>query len=299
MMRGVFFAVLTALGVVAGYAIVRPELLAQLNHNPSPQRLSRARNPPPIFQANGTVSKLPPVGSVRVPIIVYHSVRPYFAGQTRKMREFDVAPELFDRQLAYLRDNGYAVISFDALVRYLQDGSSLPKRAVVLNFDDGWKNQYTYALPLLKKYAMTASFFVFTNAIGHPNYLSWDEIREMETAGMTIGGHTRTHPYLFKITEEARLRDEIIGSKKVLEDHLGHPVSLFAFPFGYGNSAALPIIKNAGYTGARLGAYGIDHESVDRYQLKSVQAATDMDTFIKDLGTSLRNTIGANSVLSP
>ncbi len=310
-LRVVFFVSLILLGAAAGYAIARPEVLV-LVHPPHPEAKRQDRESI-AYAAPQQVKSVPsesvPIGSVRVPIIVYHSVRPYFPGQTRQMREFDVSPELFDRQLAYLHDNKYSVISFDALVNYLQKGTPLPDKPVVLNFDDGWKNQYTHALPILKKYGMTATFFVFTNAIGHMNYLSWDELHELEAAGMTIADHTRSHPYLFKIKDATRLHDEIIESKKILESHLGHPVSLFAFPFGYDNPAALPFIKEAGYAAARLGAYGIDHTSEGLYRLKSVQAATEIAMFIRDLGgnslirTSKKdhrgNTSAVGSVISP
>ncbi|MDP3772099.1 MAG: polysaccharide deacetylase family protein [bacterium] len=301
---------LTLLGMATGYTITQPELLMLMRYNPEAEHQDResiAHSAPQ--KVKPVPSEGAPVGSVRVPIIVYHSVRPYFFGQTRQMREFDVSPELFDRQLAYLRDNNYTVISFDALVNYLQKVTPLPDKPVVLNFDDGWKNQYTYAFPILKKYGMTATFFVFTNAIGHKNYLSWDNLHELEDAGMTIADHTRSHPYLFKITDAAQLRDEIIESKKVLEDHLDRPVSLFAFPFGYDNPAALHFIKEARYTAARMGAYGIDHTSEGLYRLKSVQVATDMARFARDLGSvPLVNTRGDNrkgntsdvgSVISP
>lgn len=208
--------------------------------------------------------------SVALPIIVYHSVRPNFVGQTAEVKRYTVEPEILDNELAYLRDNGYHVISLEALSRYFDEGVPLPEKSIVLTFDDGWKNQYTYAFPVLKKYGFTATFFVFTSAIGHKNFMTWDQIKEMDMAGMTIGGHTRTHPYLTKITDANELEKEISGGKKVIEDHIGHKIETFAYPFGLYNATTTRAVHDAGYHIARTSKPGLWHTNKSLLELTAL-----------------------------
>jgi peptidoglycan/xylan/chitin deacetylase (PgdA/CDA1 family) len=201
--------------------------------------------------------KPPKDESVMLPIIVYHSVRPSYVGETELVKRFTTEPAILDQEFAHLKERGYQVISFNELLKYFDEGKPLPPKAVVLTFDDGWKNQYTYAFPLLKKYGFTATFFIFTNAIGHKNFLSWEQIKEMDAAGMTIGGHTKTHPYLTKITDPQKLAAEIAGGKKILEDHLGKKVDVFAYPFGLYNDAVVKAVRDAGYRIGRTSNPGL------------------------------------------
>jgi len=219
--------------------------------------------------------------AVRVPILVYHSVASFYPHQTTANRLWTVTPEVFEQQLKYLKDDGYTTISLADLNNHFASSTPLPTKPVILSFDDGWKNQYRNAFPLLKKYGLTATFFVFTNAIGHPNYFSWDELREIQTAGMTVGDHTMYHPYLFKIADEETLRREIITSKKILEKNLAKTVDDFAYPFGHVSNKSLEIVKIAGYKTARTNGYvGMWHSADDLYTLRSYNAQNDLQKFI-------------------
>lgn len=218
---------------------------------------------------------------VKVPIIVYHSVRPIDPLHSPLEKEFEVSPGTFEEQLLFLENNGFTVISFPVFLAGLAKKTQLPEKPVILTFDDGWENQYMYAFPLLKKYGMTGTFFVFTNAIGHPHFLSWDQIKEMDHAGMTIADHTKSHPFLFKITDEHLLREEIIKSKKILEDHLGKKVNFFAYPFGRYSDQAVSIVKEAGFAAARSTYAGVYHSREDIYTLTSIQAPDDSTMFAR------------------
>ncbi len=219
-------------------------------------------------------------GAVKIPILVYHSVRPHPYPEPPAIDQFDVTPELFEKQLRYLQDNGFITVSVDDLVNSFTGGKALPEKTVVINFDDGWENQYTYAFPLLKKYGDTATFFIYTNAIGHRHFLTWQEVKELAAGGMQIGSHTKSHPYLNKISED-RLKDEIMGSKKIIENNLGKPVTAFASPFGYSNPDIVSLIKEAGYTSGRTTNWGTYHSKDDLLQLKSVFVGDSFDAFIK------------------
>lgn len=224
----------------------------------------------------------PPLGaSVVVPVIVYHSVRPTFAGETEEVKRYSTEPEVFESELMFLRDNGYHVISFSEMLNYFDKGTPLPTKPVILTFDDGWKNQYVYAFPLLKKYGFVGTFFVFTSAIDHKHFMSWDELKEMDAVGMTIGGHTKTHPYLTRITDPVLLANEIAGGKKVLEEHLEKTVDVFAYPFGLNNLTIIKEVTDAGYRIGRTSNEGKQHTEESLPVLTALYDTNDLNRFIK------------------
>jgi len=158
---------------------------------------------------------------VDLPILVYHVVRPSDPSDSAEVRSLAQAPEVFGAQMDHLKKAGYQVVRFSDLKNYLTNAVPLARNPIILSFDDGWASQYTYAFPILKKHNYPATFFIFSNSIGHRNFLSLDNLREMIAAGMTVGSHSRSHPYLAKITDEHLLREEIEGSKRILEKMLG------------------------------------------------------------------------------
>ena len=197
--------------------------------------------------------------SLRVPVMIYHSVRPYQKGESKYQDAYDITPELLEEELLYIKANGFHTVTFHAVAEYFANGTPLPGKPVILSFDDGWKNQYIYAFPLLKKYGMTGTFFIFSNPIDShkPHWMSWAEVVELGRAGMEIGGHSRTHPILTKIVDDALLDKEISGSKKIIEGHLGHPMLAFAYPFGAENGETEQAVTRAGYTIARTVYSGV------------------------------------------
>ncbi len=244
---------------------------------PVPVPPGPAEQPAPAVPA---VPSVPPSSvSVRVPILVYHSVMPHKPDQTPIQREYDVDPAVFDEQLKYLKDNGFSVVSLDALYRRLTLGQVLPEKSAVITFDDGWANQYEYALPVLKKYGDTATFFVFTDGVGSYKRMTWDQVRALAEAGMTIGSHTQTHRVMTSITDPAELSDELTGSKKILEEKLGMPVYFLAYPEGISNAAVRDAVKAAGYEAARSFQGGVLNDASRIFGLRSVMVTDDMAQF--------------------
>lgn len=219
---------------------------------------------------------------VKVPIFIYHSVRPHISGISLEQDSFDITPELFEQQLAYLRDNGYTTIGLDDVEKYINQGTTTPvAKPVAITFDDGWRNQYKYAFPLLKKYHMTATFYVYTKPIDRENahFLSWEQIREMSAAGMTIGSHSLSHP-LFKNSLPEGIVKEIFESKKVIETEIGKPVRHFAQPFGYSTPEIEALIKEAGYATARGTYRGSQHSREEVYNLRGYFVSDKLSDFI-------------------
>ena len=224
----------------------------------------------------------PRVG-VTVPVLVYHSIRPFTATDSQQLKNYSVEPSMFERQLHYLKDHGYAVVSFDAVIDYLVRQTPLPEKSVVLTLDDGWENQYTYAFPLIKKYGMSATFFIFTNAVGHKHFLTWDQVNELARSGMEVGGHSMSHPYLVRITDSAKLAEEITGGKKIIEEHIGRGIVAFAYPFGQYDEAVVAVVAQAGYQAARTLHRGAIRNGDDPYTLRAMQVGSSMESFISAL----------------
>ena len=217
-----------------------------------------------------------------LPILVYHIVRPSYPSDNAAVRAIAVTPEIFNTEMDYLEKAGYHVVRFNNLEAYFMSGTPLPHKPVILSFDDGWSDQFTYAFPILEKYHYPATFFVFTNEVGYRGGLTWDNLRELVASGMTIGDHTRSHPFLTRITSTSTLWNEIDGSKLLLERELNVPINEFAYPFGQYNPTIISLVKKAGYKSAR-GDFYSGKQSLDRlFTLSALNAPITTAIFKKD-----------------
>jgi len=221
--------------------------------------------------------------AIRVPILVYHGVGPFYLGASQHLKTFGVEPETFERQLQYLKTNSFTSVSFEQLTNSLSNKLRLPEKPVILTFDDGWKNQYIHAFPLLKKYNFTATFFIPTDSIGKRSLLNWDEIKEMDRAGMVIGSHTKKHLFLDDVGDE-ELKEELVESKKILESQLEHLVLDIAYPYGRYNEKVLKAVKDAGYRDARTTDPGVYQPKTDIFKLKGILIFNNLEGFVGALG---------------
>lgn len=167
----------------------------------------------------------------------------------------------FAEQMAYLHRNGFHVLTMDAAAAHLRGEGALPKRAVVLTFDDGYENFYTHAFPVLARYRFPAIVYVLSGLIGEtahwykrdgrepPRLLSRTQILELRRGGIEIGSHGVSH---IRLTEAApeQLREELTRSKAGLEDLLGEEVRHFCYPYGSHNPAVVDAARAAGYATA-------------------------------------------------
>jgi peptidoglycan/xylan/chitin deacetylase (PgdA/CDA1 family) len=145
-----------------------------------------------------------------------------------------------------------------------------------LFFDDGWKNQYDEAFPILKELGFKATFAVITDYIGLEREtllgrMNLTELKELQSSGMEIASHTKTHPHMLNLTHE-RLVDELANSKKALTQ-LGFKVKTFVYPYGEWNQTIIGYVKEAGYICARTikpEAYTMKNKDVNaRYHIGS------------------------------
>jgi peptidoglycan/xylan/chitin deacetylase (PgdA/CDA1 family) len=220
-----------------------------------------------------------PLGRVRVPVLVYHNVAPRLDGESRRQRELNVDPREFESHMQALRAEGYTVISLRALEKALAGGAPVPARSVVITFDDGWKSQFEHAFPVLRRMGFTATFFVFTSPIGRDaRFMTWAELREMQAAGMSVGSHSRTHPYLSRSTA---LTAELTGSRAAIERQLGTAPEFFAYPFGEKGARLTTAVRDAGYLGARGFGGGAWNSRDDLWNLHSIPVTADLAAFTR------------------
>ncbi|HEY9228140.1 MAG TPA: polysaccharide deacetylase family protein, partial [Gemmatimonadaceae bacterium] len=161
--------------------------------------------------------------------------------------------------------------------------STLPERAVVITFDDGWASQYRYAFPILRQLGLTATFFIYSKPIGHdPLWMNWGQIRELQDAGMTIGSHSRTHPLLTDL--RVSLQDEIDDSRADIKRMTGKLPAFFAYPYGAWDPRSMAQVEAAGYRAGRALPGGPWNSPTNRFALQSVLITDDMEVFERELG---------------
>jgi len=191
---------------------------------------------------------LPGEVPIRVPILMYHHIRKIVPSLTRSEVITSVSPANFERQMKEVADAGYTTITPNELRAAIKYKVSLPRKPVLITFDDGYRNQYDAAFPILKKYGLKATFFVITDYGSKSGYLTDAMIQELDASGIiTIASHTRHHAWLTAVGRATEI-DEIEGSKQYLERLLGHPVPAFAYPYGSLNAKAVDLVKDAGYS---------------------------------------------------
>jgi len=188
-------------------------------------------------------------GDVTVPIILYHRI-----DVSPINSRYYVTPEKFEEQMKLLHDWGYTSITTTMLIQAINEGIELPPRPFLITIDDGNLDNYTNGFPIMQKYGFTGVLYLVGNYIGAQDYMNIDQVLEMHNAGWEVGSHSLSHLDLTKLEPDA-LRNEIVGSREMLEEILGIPVLTFAYPFGFKNESAVDYVKFAGYIGA-MGASG-------------------------------------------
>lgn len=214
-----------------------------------------------------------------IPILMYHSVAPNGGPKNKLM----VEPKSFDRQMRFLKRHHYNVVPLEALADLVKNKKKIPPKTIAITFDDGFKDNYIYAFPVLKKYNLPATIFVITNEVGRSlgDRLTWDEIYEMRDSGViSFGSHCLGAKPLIEIDSDEWLKREIVDSRKVLEEKLGRPVNTFSYPQGKFNARVRQAVIDAGYDLAVTTAPGKRFPDDDRFALKRVRVSPTSDNLL-------------------
>jgi peptidoglycan/xylan/chitin deacetylase (PgdA/CDA1 family) len=184
-----------------------------------------------------------------IPTLCYHQVREYSAAESGGARSLICPPAVLERHLRALTEAGMQPVTSTELVDHLEWGSALPPRAVMISFDDASAGHFTAALPILQRLEIPATFFVMTVVLDKPGWLSRDQVRRLDHAGMTIGVHTWDHHRVTTYVGPDWAR-QLERPKAELETLVGHRLEMFAYPYGAWNPAVLPHVQHAGYRAA-------------------------------------------------
>lgn len=219
-----------------------------------------------------------------VPILMYHHLQDLPSDATELRLTWTVAPAHFDAQMALIAQRGFHAITMAQLVGQLKEGRPLPAKPIIISFDDGWEEQYTVAFPILKKYHLIGTFFVYTRPIDHAPYMTWAQLQEMSAAGMDIQAHTLTHPHLRALSPDEAMK-EIADSKSIIETRLGKPVVAFDYPFGEYNASIIDMLKRAGYESAVTLAAGYTQRADELFTLHRIRVSyrDTLDDLVKRL----------------
>lgn len=205
-----------------------------------------------------------------VPILVYHDVSPV---PPAAFRRYAVTVRAFARQLAWLSGRGFQAIDMDALLRARTGREVLPRRPVIITFDDGFRSCVDHAVPLLRSRGFTAIFYLVGGLMGERSrwmpgaggqlpLMTWSQARELASAGFQCGVHSMTHQRLTGLSR-AGLQVELADARRRVEDRLGRPALHFAYPYGAYDGAARAAAGDAGYVTAsstRPGPSGPDDD---------------------------------------
>ena len=185
-------------------------------------------------------------------ILMYHNV----SNDTSPLTS--VSPDVFKKHMEYLADNDFSVWPLSKVLKYLESAQSLPDRTVVITFDDAYASVYTQAFPILKAKGWPFTVFVTTQYISdaNKNFMSWEQLREVQQSGAEIGNHSNTHAHLIRKHKDEtqkqwkhRIIDEIIQAQSILEQRVATPIKVFAYPYGEYSKSLKEIIRELGYTG--------------------------------------------------
>lgn len=229
-------------------------------------------------------------GKPSLSILMYHSiadedetgVHPYYRTAT--------APRVFAAQMESLQRAGSSVIGLGEAIHR----SSEPKavKSVVVTFDDGFRNFYTNAFPVLNRYGFTATMFLPTAHIGESQLsfkgkecLSWSEVRELQNYGISFGSHTVTHPQLHDCDAHA-IKEEVVGSKRTIEQKLGCAVQSFSYPYAFPDADSSfkarlrDELRQAGYENGVCTTVGRNSPASDPFFLKRLPVNSDDDSHL-------------------
>ena len=221
---------------------------------------------PPVRRAPVNVDK-----TAQVVVLCYHRVEGSAGGT------LSISPDLFEQHLMRLRDKGIEVISMQDFLAWRRNEKSIPPRSALITVDDGYVSSFDVARPILKKYGYPWTCFIYTKFVGTGGKsISWEQLATLRDEGIEIGCHTVSHLNLRETrgkpaeVYEAWLRDEIIGSKHLLEKKLAIKCAVFAYPEGRFAPKVLDVVKEAGYEAAftvygQRVTHGAAMEKIGRY----------------------------------
>jgi peptidoglycan/xylan/chitin deacetylase (PgdA/CDA1 family) len=187
---------------------------------------------------------------LKVPVLMYHHIQPQNNAKQLGQTALSVDSSIFDSQMQYLSQNGYTPLFANELVNALLNQQSLPAKSIVITMDDGYEDNFIYALPILQKYNLKANIMLSTGLMNNSNMLSWDEVKSLKSSGLIyFTNHTWAHQSVIRGFKE-KISLEIDTGQKQIQENTGQTVNIFTYPYGEHNKTAEDILREKGYLGA-------------------------------------------------
>jgi peptidoglycan/xylan/chitin deacetylase (PgdA/CDA1 family) len=221
-----------------------------------------------------------------VPVLCYHNLAPQSKGR------MILAAKVFEEQMRYLKNQGYRVINLREFVEFVSLKRQLPKRSVLLTFDDGYRSFSQYALPVLKELGFTATLFVYTDYVGAGgNAFTWDELKKLQQDGFDVQAHSKSHGDMLRGGTEPpneydrRLEAELALPRALFQKYLGAAPDILAYPYGRQDDAVVRRTRERGYAAAFTVRRQSSPSFVDPYRIHRSQIYPEMsmEEFIKNL----------------
>jgi len=231
-----------------------------------------ASTPTPVATATRNLTPDGVQRTANVPILMYHYISEPPADADIYRKDLSVAPARFESHLRLLQERGYRTVMLDDLLSFLANGAPLPEKSVILTFDDGYADNYTYAYPLLRKYGMIGHFFIISDFVNQarPGYMTWPQIEEMALGGQRIGSHSRDHPDL-KGKAVDYLVWQALGGLEAIQEHTGSHPRWISYPAGSYDDQVIAVYKSAHYWGGLSTEQGATHTLDQIFALKRVR----------------------------
>lgn len=194
-----------------------------------------------------------PVSERKIVTLCYHSM----AEESGSTYELSIAD--FEEQLQALADGGYESVLPAQIADYLEGKSDLPEKSVCITFDDGPESILTVSKPAMDEHGFVGAAFLIADAVGANGKLSWDQVRELESAGWEIGSHSACHEKPTKVDDDV-CRMELAGSRETIREEIEGDCEALAYPFGLYDANVIEHTREAGY---RI-AFTIDRGPADQ-----------------------------------
>lgn len=225
----------------------------------------------------------------KVPVLCYHRFGP------EAVDSMMIKNSAFSEQMEWLKAHGYSVISLDTAMGYVNGKvKTIPAKSVVITVDDGHKSVYSDMAPMVKKYKIPVTLFIYPSAISNAKYaMNWEQLRELETTKLfRVESHTYWHPNFKK--EKKKLSPEeyaafvdkqLGGAKKKLEERMGHEIKYLAWVFGIYDEGLLVDAKKMGYAAAftidrQHASSGDPMMALGRYMVVSKHTVKDFERMV-------------------
>ena len=207
-----------------------------------------------------------------VPVLMYHRISDLTPQEAKSplMRDLTVSPAHFEEQVKYLVDNGFTCLLASTVETALREHRPLPEKAIAITLDDGYRDNFDCAYPILRKYNVPATIFLVTSTVDTEGHLTWDNVHTMRPHPVGYGSHTVHHLDLPTLPTD-QMDYELRESKRVLESRLLERITAIAYPSGSYNQAVTAKAREVGYLAGWKKGGGPVQPGADPYLLPRVR----------------------------